>query len=73
MPDSGMPVAGPRLHWNSRAAVTPGSIFCRCERLRAERRSAARHFFFLAFFRDESIQVSDSRRHSAAHAVRSVA
>ena len=40
----GMPAPGPRLHWNSRAAVTPGSIFCRCERLRAERRSAARHY-----------------------------
>ena len=63
----GMPAPGPRLHWDSRAAVTPGSIFCRCERLRAERRSAARHHFPPLV----RTQVSDSRRHSAAQAVRS--
>jgi len=39
-----MPRRSPPLHWISRAAVTPGSIFCRSERPRAERRSAARHF-----------------------------
>ena len=35
---SGMPTRGARLHWNSRAAVTPGSIFCRCRA--ASRREA---------------------------------
>lgn len=41
-----MPCPSPRLHWIGRAAVTPGSIFCRCERPCAERRSAARHLLF---------------------------
>ena len=43
-PAPGMPGRAARLHWISRAAVTPGSIFRRFERPRAERRSAARHF-----------------------------
>ena len=39
---AGIPLRRAPLHCSGRAAVTPGSNICRSERLRAERRSAAR-------------------------------